>query len=118
LIPDRGGLLCPIVPEHADGRWRYVRNEPVNLPSNGWWQTHGFAATSRTSTAGGGRTSIVRALHAPYWGIVLVSGVVPALWLHDTRRRARRRRTCHCPRCGYDLRATPERCPECGAAAS
>ena len=54
----------------------------------------------------------------PYWKAAAATGLLPLLNLwRIIRKRAldrRRRRIGLCPRCGYDLRATPDRCPECG----
>jgi hypothetical protein len=51
------------------------------------------------------------------WFIAAVAGIVPALWsMQWLSRRRRRVRSAlgRCVVCGYDLRATLDRCPECG----
>ena len=47
---------------------------------------------------------------------VFVAGPAARVTLRLVRRRGRKAAGL-CPRCGYDLRATPGRCPECGTAA-
>jgi hypothetical protein len=79
----------------------------------------GFAYEHRTwpagteLIAGGGRWTAVRSwmIAIPAWAIVGVFAVLPLAWV---RRRWRRPRAGCCGKCGYDLRATPGRCPECG----
>jgi hypothetical protein len=61
---------------------------------------------------------MARVVTAPLWALPLA--VMPfAMWsgwqVQRARRRARRLRRGECVHCGYDLRATPGQCPECGA---
>jgi hypothetical protein len=53
----------------------------------------------------------------PYWLMFALSAGAAAwaAWRPVREWRARRVRPGACRACGYDLRATPERCPECGA---
>lgn len=50
----------------------------------------------------------------PYGFLLLGWGLFPALWLRAGHRAYRRRRLGQCLRCGYDLRESKDRCPECG----
>lgn len=48
----------------------------------------------------------------PWYALVLLSGSLLAFAIYRHARRTTHANAC--PSCGYDLRATPERCPECG----
>lgn len=98
--PFRGGLIEPWTLAHgklsARGKLAWWRD----AQQGSWGDFHNWA------------------IAAPFWLIVLVSGVPPALGLGFAIKRKRelqrRSRVGLCPKCGYDLRATPTRCPECG----
>ena len=87
-------------------------SRPLPRMGFGWWGLGVPFATTFTRDELTRRSSDSY-VTVPYWLIA-----VPAVILCATRLaryvRSRRPRPGMCPRCGYDLRATPEGCPECG----
>jgi len=96
---------------------QYARMGGRPFPDN-WWQTLKPTWGSQTSPMpprlGGSRT--MWHVRLPYWLPSLLFALLPAYCVRRWLRARRRRAAGQCPTCGYDLRATPDRCPECGGA--
>lgn len=91
----------------ADVLWREVIH-----PVHRGWERMGFGfARGHTPSI-----PVVQIIAVPFWFIVTLTAVIPVAWLTAVRRRRSRARENRCMNCGYDLRASAERCPECGTA--
>lgn len=103
---------------HAPG-WVYERG-PAQAPNDLGGNSRrflGVAYADNTSIRGPLAGTRQVAVQAPYWILLPATGALPIarLLLSGRRRRAARAAAGLCVICGYDLRATPGRCPECGA---
>jgi len=58
---------------------------------------------------------VARVVQVPIWFIVGAFATLPSLSAFGYMRRRQRQISNQCVACGYDLRASPGRCPECGA---
>jgi hypothetical protein len=78
------------------------------------WSIWRFAYATLDQVRPSARVTYVQ---APFWAVVTLAAVLPGAWVARQvqfgRRRRRAREGC-CLGCGYDLRQTPQRCPECG----
>jgi hypothetical protein len=93
--------------------WMWVWSEQYALDSRDPREDAGAGRGPRGRSDG--RIRVVRsAALIPWWVASPPLGVLPALWLRRRLVARRRRATGRCLACGFDLRATPERCPECG----
>ena len=81
----------------SDG-WHYG----VNYMGRGWMPSIHFGQFG------------MRHVYMPLWVPLLISGILPAYALLPVHRRRKRKKLGLCLKCGYDLRGSKERCPECG----
>jgi hypothetical protein len=75
----------------------------------------GFArANTQVTTVSAATGVLCDLLTVPYWFVTMVCAAPMAGRLAMRKLAANRLRCGHCLACGYDLRATPLQCPECG----
>jgi hypothetical protein len=97
--------------------WTVQDWHPADVASGNptFWNRFGFSAVVQRGTNGVPEmVGVSRWISAPDWfvAVVLASPGGAVLLMNFRRRRLSGRNKCTA--CGYDLRATPDRCPECG----
>jgi hypothetical protein len=115
LHPGVGGMKSSLLEYHYEEP--VPKNRLLAQPSVARWiewaeLTHNNPPRFELDAGAGGFAVVV-----PHIGLVAAFAIAPGLLVLRSARRRRNTRLGRCAKCNYDLRATPERCPECGRVA-
>jgi hypothetical protein len=98
--------------------WRFGSSPDRSMQTDLFTRFRFLEFTAYHQTYGGpAHTTEVWEAGIPSWLPAPLFAAMPfGVWWFTGRKRLLRRRRGLCVNCGYDLRASPGRCPECGAA--
>ena len=119
VVPPQSPAGVPA--SHFDGSgWSHTSSPARARPRTGTWlQRLGFDFMSGQRATRTGATLRLVMVQVPHALVVGLLAALPAAAqvrrIVRARRERRRLHLGHCRACGFDLRASPERCPECGA---
>jgi hypothetical protein len=95
--------------------WRWTKRRPESFQVTRGRPLSGFGFGGWVvNERGVGWRNISVGWRTPFWFLLLLFGLTPSLRLIGRLRKRRKLKRGVCAVCGYDLRATPGRCPECG----
>ena len=128
LVSSHGGLMARFASAARPGSFGEgspIRHDTSDRPILGFgdirpvgrvFREWGFGLWRMPITPGG-FTGACWEVTVPCWSAAVLTSILPGAWLRSrVRSRKLRQRSAAglCSSCGYDLRATPDRCPQCG----